>query len=73
MSIVAGLTMTANKPTIIIISSRILVPLKKLRDSSLTSVNQMVGESGTKLSNEIVRSKIDLSHVCFKNLQSAFV
>jgi hypothetical protein len=36
----------------------------------LTAVNQMVGGSGTKLSNGIARSKID---VCFKNVQSAFV
>ena len=33
----------------------------------------MVGESGTKLSNGIVGSKIDLYNVCFKNVQSAFV
>ena len=45
----------------------------KLRDSSLTAVNQMVDESGAKLSNGIVISKIDLSNVYFKNIQSAFV
>jgi hypothetical protein len=33
----------------------------------------MVGGSGTKLSIGIARSKIDLSNVCFKNVQSAFV
>jgi hypothetical protein len=36
-------------------------------------VNQMVGESVTKQSNEIARSKIDLPNDCFKNAQSAFV
>jgi hypothetical protein len=33
----------------------------------------MVAGGGTKLSNEIARSKIDLPNVCFKNVQSAFV
>ena len=33
----------------------------------------MVSGSGTKLSNGIVRSKIDLPKVCFKNVESAFV
>ena len=39
---------------------------KKLRDSWLTEVSQMVGESGSKLSNGIARSKIDLPNVCSK-------
>jgi hypothetical protein len=33
----------------------------------------MAGGSGTKLSNGIARSKIDLPKVCFKNVQSSFV
>jgi hypothetical protein len=47
--------------------------LKKLRDSCLTAVNHMVSGSGTKLSNGIARSKIDIPNVCFRNVQSAFV
>ena len=40
----------------------------------LTAVNQMVrGEGGTKLSNVIAESKIDIPNVCFKNVQSAVV
>jgi hypothetical protein len=41
---------------------------KKLTASCLTAVNQMVGGSGTELSNGIARSRIDLSYVSMRNV-----
>ena len=53
------------------ISFTFLISLKKkLRDAFLTAVNQMVDGSGTELSNEIARSRMDISNVLMRNVYS---
>ena len=46
---------------------------KKPGGSSLTLDNQIVGQSDTKMINEVASSRIDLSNVCFRNVLSSLI